>query len=114
MYIDIHGHSRKRNVFFYGCCEKGESANARPRAFPYLMWKIHEAFKYENCCFSVQRDKEGTARITAWRELKIDYVYTLEASFCGSEHGANYLEADYDRIGRKLCEGMAVLFYSEI
>src|SRR4051812_27866414 len=24
MHINMHGHSRKKNVFFYGCCEKGQ------------------------------------------------------------------------------------------
>jgi hypothetical protein len=51
----------------------------------------------------VQKDKEGTARVTVWKDLKIDYVYTLESTFCGPEFGPNYLEADYERIGRKLC-----------
>jgi hypothetical protein len=113
MYIDLHGHSRKKNVFFYGCCEKA-SDNIAPKQFPFLMEKLHEAFRYENCCFGVQKDKEGTARVTAWRELKIDYVYTLEASFCGSQNGPNYLEADYEKIGRKLCEGIALLFSDQI
>ena len=45
--------------------------------------------------------------------MKIDYVYTLESTFCGSEYGANYLEADYEKIGKKLCEGIAVFFYEE-
>ncbi len=43
----------------------------------------------------MQKDKEGTARIAAWKELRIDYVYTLESTFCGGEYGPNYLEADY-------------------
>ena len=76
MYMDIHGHSRKKNVFFYGCSPKG-SQNPRPKAFPLLMERIYDAYKYENCCFSVQASKEGTARISMWKELKIDYVYTL-------------------------------------
>jgi cytosolic carboxypeptidase protein 2/3 len=79
MYIDMHGHSRKKHVFFYGCCEKGEdaSATARPKQFPFLMERLHDAYKYENCCFNVQKDKEGTARVTVWKDLKIDHVYTL-------------------------------------
>jgi len=31
MYIDMHGHSRKKNVFFYGCCEKGPVPNTKPK-----------------------------------------------------------------------------------
>lgn len=59
------------------------------------MEKIHDAYQYDKCCFAIQKDKEGTARVAMWKELRIDYVYTLESSFCGSQNGANYLEADY-------------------
>jgi hypothetical protein len=38
---------------------------------------VRKAYKYENCCFNVQKDKEGTARVTVWKDLKIDHVYTL-------------------------------------
>jgi murein tripeptide amidase MpaA len=31
MYIDIHGHSRKKNVFFYGCCEQDGPINPKPK-----------------------------------------------------------------------------------
>lgn len=31
MYIDMHGHSRKKNVFFYGCCEKTANPNPKPK-----------------------------------------------------------------------------------
>ena len=31
MYIDMHGHSRKKNVFFYGCAEKGAKVNSKPK-----------------------------------------------------------------------------------
>jgi hypothetical protein len=88
MYLDLHGHSRKKNVFFYGCSEGG---NVKPMEFPFLMEKLSEAFKFESCSFGIGKGKEGTARVTMWRELKIDYVYTLEATFCGPEYGTNYL-----------------------
>lgn len=29
---------------------------------------------------------------------------------CGSEVGNNYSEADYEKIGRKLCEGISIYF----
>lgn len=47
-----------------------------------------------------------------WNELKINYIYTLEASFCGSEGGANYLINDYDKIGSKLCYGICLHFWA--
>lgn len=41
------------------------------------MSKIHEAYNYHDCNFTVQPDKEGTARIALWKELKISEIYTL-------------------------------------
>jgi hypothetical protein len=88
----MHGHSRKKNVFFYGCADKiNNETNQKPKEFPLIMERIHDAYKYSNCCFAIQKDKEGTARITVWKDLKIDYVYTLESTFCGTEYGPNYL-----------------------
>lgn len=49
-----------------------------------------------------------------WNELKIDYVYTLEASFCGNEGGQNYQTTDYEKIGSKLCTGICLYFSSLI
>lgn len=69
MYIDMHGHSRKKNVFFYGCSrnvEEGEEYS-RAKAFPFLMSKLHSAFNYYDCSFSIQREKEGTARVAMWK-----------------------------------------------
>lgn len=71
MYIDLHGHSRQKNVFFYGCCPKGSTDtegnyNTKPKQFPYLMSRLHNAFRYDYCSYAVQKDKEGTARITMW------------------------------------------------
>lgn len=86
MYIDMHGHSRKKNVFFYGCSKNIEDIDeySRAKAFPYLMSKLHNAFNYYDCSFNIQREKEGTARVSMWKELKINEIYTLEASMCGS------------------------------
>jgi hypothetical protein len=35
----------------------------------------------------VQKEKEGCARITFWRELMLINCYTLEISFCGADSG---------------------------
>lgn len=32
MFIDMHGHSRKKNVFFYGCCQNdSDEINSKPK-----------------------------------------------------------------------------------
>lgn len=48
MYIDLHGHSRKKSVFFYGCCRKGQDPQTicKVKAFPYLMSELHEAYSF--------------------------------------------------------------------
>ena len=53
MYIDLHGHGRKKNVFFYGCSNKRNPTQAR--AFPYLMSKIDQTFSFKDCTFNVQK-----------------------------------------------------------
>ena len=78
------------------------------------MSKLHPPFRYDYCCYSVQKDKEGTARITLWNELKIDYVYTLESTFCGSEGGGNYTKNDFELVGEKLCKGICLFFWKDI
>lgn len=112
MYIDLHGHSRKKNIFFYGCCKDNSNIEDSfgPKAFPFLMSKLHSPFSYQDCSFIIQEGKEGTARVSLWKALQINEIYTLEASFCSSNKGLNYLETDYQKMGAKLCEGMALYF----
>jgi cytosolic carboxypeptidase protein 2/3 len=44
MYIDLHGHSRKMNVFMYGCEEKKAKPKPAVRVFPRLLsWNRHVA-----------------------------------------------------------------------
>jgi hypothetical protein len=35
MYVDLHGHSRKQNVFMYGCSERG--LPLLQQCFPYIL-----------------------------------------------------------------------------
>jgi cytosolic carboxypeptidase protein 2/3 len=85
-FIDMHGHSRKKNVFFCGCCPEGQDIQEHfyPRTYPLLMSKIHEPISYQDCSFAILPDKEGTARVALCNCLRIDEIYTLEASFCSS------------------------------
>ena len=39
-YVDLHGHSRKQNVFIYGCENRGTpSRRLRERIFPVMLGK---------------------------------------------------------------------------
>ena len=39
LYCDLHGHSRKQNVFMYGC--NNPKAPEETRLFPYLLGKLN-------------------------------------------------------------------------
>ena len=78
---DMHGHSRRKNIFTYGCNVSDQPEVTR--AFPYILSKISEVFAYNYCSFKMQKSKDSTLRITFFREIRCNLVYTLEASFCG-------------------------------
>lgn len=122
LFCDLHGHSKRKNVFMYGNTDA--KAPEATRIFPYLMSKIagSHLFSYDYSRFKVQRSKEQTARIALWRELKISNIFTMEASFCGpkplsahakllegdsvgeqSDLNYHYSNDDLMEIGRKLC-----------
>ena len=86
------------------------------RLFPFILSKVCDSFSFENCRYSVHKSKEATARITMWRELKIPAVYTMEASFCGSDIGASaglhYTAEHLMDIGKKLC--ISLLIYCDV
>jgi hypothetical protein len=79
MYVDIHGHSRKKSAFFYGCCPAKDSllgdsylqdedtSMTKAKEFPFLMSKLNHNFNYDYCTFNLSKDKEGTARIQMFK-----------------------------------------------
>jgi len=89
MYIDLHGHSRKYNIFMYGCEEK-KRPNPKVRAFPKF-FSLHNVGKkyvsYGDCSFHVRKGRESTARVVVSRDIGIPLSYTVEATFCGADSG---------------------------
>jgi len=68
LYCDIHGHSRRNNVFIYGCeNRKFPDKKLIEQVFPLMMHKnAADKFSFQNCKFRVQKNKEGTGRVFAW------------------------------------------------
>jgi len=60
-YVDTHNHSRKKNIFLYGCT--GKDPYKREQVFPLLMKKFCPVYSYADSVFAVQREKENTARV---------------------------------------------------
>ena len=82
LFCDFHGHSRKKNIFIYGC-NAVEKYNER--VFPWIISQRNSVFSYSDCCFEIQKPREGTARVVICKEFGIVKSYTCEASFCGSK-----------------------------
>lgn len=107
LYIDIHGHSRKKNVFMYG---NSEGSSIREKIFPGLLCRNSDCFSFDDCCFKVQKCKESTARVVAYRELSIVNSFTLEASFCGADFGPladqHFTTRHLEEMGYMICDAI--------
>jgi hypothetical protein len=106
---DFHGHSRRKNVFAYGC-----NVSENPfvtRAFPWVLSKISQFFSFRFCSFRMQKAKEGTMRICLFKEIKVPLVYTIEASFCGCDSNAGLSQTHFttknlERMGQDVCTAL--------
>ncbi|XP_045492620.1 cytosolic carboxypeptidase 2-like [Colias croceus] len=109
MYVDLHAHSRKHNIFIYGCeSRRNSDKRLQEQVFPLMLHKnAADKFSFEHCKFRIQRSKEGTARVVVWM-LGIANSYTMEASFGGSELGSrmstHFSVQDYESLGKTFCE----------
>ncbi|GFR47481.1 hypothetical protein Agub_g9210, partial [Astrephomene gubernaculifera] len=110
MFADLHGHSKKLDVFMYGCEKKlprdgvpafpgwpvpgsvgGQTsipARFQDKLLPLLIHhNAPDLFSYHNCSFKVQKSKIGTSRVVGFRELGLVNSFTVEASFAGPSGG---------------------------
>ncbi|XP_013793241.1 cytosolic carboxypeptidase 1-like isoform X2 [Limulus polyphemus] len=122
LYCDYHGHSRRKNVFLYGCspsqswwsCDREKPDNHSYESLPVLLHHMAPAFNLENCNFAVERNREGTGRVTVWRQFGVAMSYTMECTYGGCDQGiyagyhlnANHLE----EMGIKFCQALGKLW----
>ena len=100
IFLDIHAHSRKRNVFMYG-----NMVNKETRSLPNIMARLCPHFDLTSCRSS-QKGKENSARVAIGRDFNVVHAYTLEASFCGSDVVEFFSTEDYLNIGKSICEAL--------
>ncbi|KAM9586594.1 cytosolic carboxypeptidase 1 isoform 3-T11 [Morphnus guianensis] len=123
VYCDYHGHSRKKNVFMYGCSIKETmwhtNVNAAScdliedpgyRALPKILSQTAPAFFMGSCSFVVERSKESTARVVVWREIGVQRSYTMESTLCGCDQGKykglQIGTRELEEMGAKFCVGL--------
>ena len=83
-FIDMHGHSRKKNTFIYGPPVPIHSQQYfNVRIIPKLLAEETEMFRYHSCRYQNDLSKARAARIVLHKELNIQNCFTFEASFHG-------------------------------
>lgn len=111
-FCDIHGHSRKKNVFMYGCdTKKRPNPKARTFAKIYAAQETAKSYiSFPDCSFKVSRDKETTARVVLANEAKLSWSFTLEASFSGANfgplQGMHFNTKHLHNVGTSLCKAL--------
>ncbi|KAJ8412935.1 hypothetical protein AAFF_G00105170 [Aldrovandia affinis] len=126
VFSDYHGHSRKKNVFLYGCSVKetlwqsGSSVNTATlkedpgyRTIPKTLDRIAPAFSFNSCSYLVEKSREATARVVVWRELGVLRSYTLESTYNGCDQGIyKGLQTgtrELEEMGLKFCQSLLSL-----
>ena len=132
-FCDFHGHTRKKNVFMYGCSDSTNDffvkrKNHCAKIFPILM-EQNPFFSFSSCHFRMENYKASTARIVMYKEFGINFSYTIEASFFGPDsvsafgaEGSDDLqmnELHLESVGKTLCSNFSIFlsentFYSKV
>ena len=70
LFVDIHGHSREKNLFMYGCqnltplAKPQKASMHKEKILPLLMQGTMDWFGFPECNFSIQKCKEATGRVS--------------------------------------------------
>ncbi|XP_007504416.2 cytosolic carboxypeptidase 3 isoform X2 [Monodelphis domestica] len=112
LYCDLHGHSRRGNIFMYGCEDSDEDKEMclEQRIFPFMLSKnCPNKFSFSSCKFDVRKSKEGTGRVVIWK-MGVQNSFTMEATFCGStlgdRRGTHFNTKDLESMGYHFCDSL--------
>ncbi|KAK2841772.1 hypothetical protein Q5P01_011972 [Channa striata] len=126
VYCDYHGHSRKKNVFLYGCSVKEtlwQSGSAVDtvqlkedpgyRTIPKTLDRIAPAFSFNSCNYLVEKSRSATARVVVWREMGVLRSYTMESTYNGCDQGIykglQMGTRELQEMGAKFCHSLLSL-----
>uniref|UniRef100_A0A665UYL5 tubulin-glutamate carboxypeptidase n=1 Tax=Echeneis naucrates TaxID=173247 RepID=A0A665UYL5_ECHNA len=123
VFCDYHGHSRKKNVFLYGCSVKetlwqsGSDINTTGlkedpgyRTIPKTLDRIAPAFSFNSCNYLVEKSRSATARVVVWREMGVLRSYTMESTYNGCDQGIykglQMGTQELQEMGMKFCQSL--------
>ncbi|KAK1888032.1 Cytosolic carboxypeptidase 4, partial [Dissostichus eleginoides] len=87
VFCDYHGHSRKKNVFLYGCSLKETLWQSGSSTIPKTLDSLAPAFSFNSCNYLVEKSRSSTARVVVWREMGVLRSYTMESTHNGCDQG---------------------------
>ena len=112
LYCDLHGHSKKKNSFVYGCnraANGGFSSWTKVRLLPRVLASKNPVLDITSCKFKVEKGKLGTGRVVVWKEFEVTNSFTLENSFHGYDYGEQFREfevSDYHKLGMDVIQSI--------
>jgi hypothetical protein len=74
MFLDIHGHSARRNSFCYGPGILDANAFSDVREFAKIIASKTEIFRYPSCSFRIDQGKQTTARACFSKSVGLAYT----------------------------------------
>eukprot|EP01107_Rhizomastix_libera_P014809 TRINITY_DN4997_c1_g1_i1.p1 TRINITY_DN4997_c1_g1~~TRINITY_DN4997_c1_g1_i1.p1 ORF type:complete len:431 (+),score=125.92 TRINITY_DN4997_c1_g1_i1:165-1295(+) len=83
LYLDLHCHFRRKNIFMY-CCNSETNGE---RIFPFLVSQNAPCFAFDFCSVGISADKTSSGRAVAKLECGVPFSYAMESSFGGMDRG---------------------------
>ena len=80
LFCDFHGHSRKKNMFLYGCSsaqswwQVDQEFDEDPSVFTQLeevLGRMEPCFDRKSCRYTIEKSRESTARVVVWRGKRL-------------------------------------------
>ncbi|XP_077453053.1 cytosolic carboxypeptidase 4 [Stigmatopora argus] len=126
VFCDYHGHSRKKNIFLYGCSVKetlwqsGSTVDTAKlkedpgyRTIAKALDCIAPAFSFNSCNYMVEKSRSATARIVVWKELGVLRSYTMESTYNGFNQGIykglQIRTTELEEMGVNFCQSLLSL-----
>ena len=115
MFIDMHGHSKKKGSFMYGPYFPLHSNNyVNIRLLPKILASKSPIFRYYSCRFKSERALRQSARLVMSQNIGINYTYTMENSLYGyidAERNSHaFSSKDFKDLAKKLIESIFSFF----